>query len=94
MALHKRTYNPGIWWNGVGNNYSYNNVTNFPHNCFLGGGNAGTPWGAGWAGIASGDGSECLFEANVVDTCAYECGAGLLTQGGPRGRPDLDPATP
>jgi hypothetical protein len=33
MALHKRTYQPGIFWNGVGNNYSYNTVTNSPHNC-------------------------------------------------------------
>jgi len=33
IALHKRTYQPGIFWNGVGNNYSFNNITNSPHNC-------------------------------------------------------------
>ena len=71
FALHKRTYNPGVFWNGIGNNYSYNTVTNSPHNCFLGGGNEGVPWGQA---PKSGDGSDCLFEGNTLDTCVTECG--------------------
>lgn len=71
FALHKRTYNPGVFWNGIGNNYSHNIVSNSPHNCFLGGGNQGVPWGQS---VRSGDGSDCLFDGNTLDTCAYECG--------------------
>lgn len=38
-ARWKRTYMPGIFWAGVGNTYSYNNVSYGPHNAILGGGN-------------------------------------------------------
>ena len=30
FSLWKRTYVPGIFWDGVGNNYSYNTVHNGP----------------------------------------------------------------
>jgi hypothetical protein len=71
FSLWKRTYQPGIFWQGVANNYSYNSVHNGPHNCMLGGGNEAWPWGQG---PVTGDGSQCLFEANALDTCVYECG--------------------
>ena len=71
-SLWKRTYVPGIFWQGVGNNYSYNTVTNGPHNCMLGGGNEGWPWGQ--TDTVAGDGSQCLFDGNTLDTCVYECG--------------------
>ena len=71
-SLWKRTYVPGIFWQGVGNNYSYNTVTNGPHNCMLGGGNEDWPWGLG--NMEVGSGSQCVFEGNTLDTCAYECG--------------------
>eukprot|EP01084_Bolivina_argentea_P162756 283192_1 len=35
----KRTYMPGLFWAGVGNTYSYNNIQFGPHNSILGGGN-------------------------------------------------------
>jgi hypothetical protein len=38
----------------------------------LGGGNEVWPWGQ--TGTVSGDGSQCLFEGNTLDTCVYECG--------------------
>ena len=34
----KRTYQPGISWAGVGNNYTHNTVSNAPHAGILGGG--------------------------------------------------------
>jgi hypothetical protein len=71
FALVKRTYNPGVYWNGVGNNYSHNHVSNSPHVCFLGGGNEGIPWGSN---VDSGSGSQCIFDGNTLDTCVYECG--------------------
>ena len=71
-SLWKRTYVPGIFWQGVGNNYSYNTVTNGPHNCMLGGGNEDWPWGLG--NMEVGSGSQCVFQGNTLDTCAYECG--------------------
>jgi hypothetical protein len=49
----------------------YNTVKNGPHNCMLGGGNEGWPWGQG---PETGYGSQCLFEGNTLDTCVYECG--------------------
>jgi hypothetical protein len=75
MALWKRTYNPGIFWNGVGNTYSGNTVRNSPHVCVLGGGNEGTPWGynTNTAAKFQGSGSQCTFDNNTLDTCAYEC---------------------
>jgi hypothetical protein len=53
------------------NNYSYNTVHNGPHNCMLGGGNEGWPWGQG---PETGYGTQCLFEGNTLDTCVFECG--------------------
>eukprot|EP01050_Picozoa_sp_SAG11_P050043 SAG11_NODE_27668_length_330_cov_0.900433_1_plen_91_part_01 len=44
FSLVKRTYVPGIFWQGVGNTYSHNVITNGPHNCILGGGNENWPW--------------------------------------------------
>ena len=66
----------GIFWNGVGNTYSHNSVRNSPHVCFLGGGNEGlqpdsSPWG--W-NVERGAGSQCTFDNNTLETCAYECG--------------------
>ena len=76
FALVKRTYQPGIFWNGVGNTYSHNSVHNSPHVCILGGGNMGqqpdsSPWGGS---VVSGSGSQCTFDNNTLDTCAFECG--------------------
>ena len=68
------TQRRGVYWNGVGNNYSDNTVTNGPHVCLLGGGNEGTPWSQNDSAIMSGAGSDCLFARNVLDTCTYECG--------------------
>lgn len=35
----KRTYQPGLSWSGVGNNYTHNIIYNAPHAGILGGGN-------------------------------------------------------
>ena len=35
----KRTYQPGISWSGVGNNFTHNTLFNAPHAGILGGGN-------------------------------------------------------
>ena len=72
FSLWKRTYVPGLFWQGVGNTYSYNTIHNGPHNCVLGGGNEDWPWGQG--NPEAGDGSQCLFDGNILDTCVYECG--------------------
>lgn len=78
MALHKRTYSPGIFFGGIGNNYSFNNVSNSPHNCISGGGNVAVPWG--WTGatahndVVAGSGSEMNIVGNRLDTCANDCG--------------------
>ena len=37
----KRTYQPGIFWGGVGNTFRANTVSFGPHNGFLGGGEGG-----------------------------------------------------
>jgi hypothetical protein len=71
FSLVKRTYVPGIFWQGVGNNYSHNFITNGPHNCILGGGNENWPWDI--YNTQVGSGSQCLFDSNTLDTCAYEC---------------------
>ena len=63
--------NPGVYWNGVGNNYSHNRVSNSPHVCFLGGGNEGQPFGGD--NVESGAGSQCVFDSNTLDSCVYEC---------------------
>ncbi len=60
-----------MYWNGVGNNYSHNKVSNSPHVCFLGGGNEGQPFGGD--NVESGAGSQCVFDSNVLDSCVYEC---------------------
>merc|ERR1712228_42664 len=39
FAQWKRTYMPGLFWGGVGNLYSSNNISFGPHNGILGGGN-------------------------------------------------------
>ena len=39
FARWKRTYIPGLFFGGVGNDYSYNNITFGPHNGIDGGGN-------------------------------------------------------
>jgi hypothetical protein len=59
MARMKRTYQPGLKWGGVNNTYSYNHISDGPHNCILGGGNEGP-------------GANCLFEFNTLDKCSYE----------------------
>eukprot|EP00051_Salpingoeca_urceolata_P032787 m.17437 g.17437 ORF g.17437 m.17437 type:complete len:750 (-) comp5452_c0_seq2:173-2422(-) len=59
FAQFTRTYQPGIYWGGVNNVYSHNDVSNGPHNCFLGGGNEQDAVG-------------CLFEYNTLDTCGFE----------------------
>jgi hypothetical protein len=71
FSLVKRTYVPGIFWQGVGNSYSYNTVVNGPHVCVLGGGNENWPWNVLHPEVGSG--SQCTFEGNTLDTCAYEC---------------------
>lgn len=84
FSLWKRTYVAGIFWQGVGNTYSFNTIHNGPHNCMLGGGNENWPWGQ--ATSQSGDGSQCLFEGNTLDTCVYECGdCGAFYSCGQRG---------
>ena len=72
FSLWKRTYQPGIFWQGVGNNYSHNVVENGPHNCVLGGGNEDWPVGQGQP--QAGSGSQNLFDSNTLDSCVYECG--------------------
>ena len=75
FALWMRSYHPGVRWGGVGNDYSHNWIHNSPHNCITGGGNDAPPWSdASLAtAIESGAGSECIFDNNTLDTCAYEC---------------------
>eukprot|EP01052_Picozoa_sp_SAG31_P008542 SAG31_NODE_434_length_15737_cov_10.315450_2_plen_217_part_00 len=74
FALWKRSYHPGVRWGGVGNTYSHNWIHNSPHNCITGGGNDPPPFSNGTnLAIPSGSGSECMFENNTLDTCAYEC---------------------
>ena len=75
FSLVKRTYVPGIFWQGIGNDYSFNTITNGPHNCILGGGNENWPWGQFLDTNEMGSGSQCIFEGNTLDTCAYECGS-------------------
>ena len=83
FALHKRSYSPGVFWNGVGNTVSYNNISRSPHNCISGGGNvgqgpSGEPWGDTGAdapsNVEAGWGSECTLEGNWLDSCTLECG--------------------
>ena len=45
---------------GVNSTFSYNHISDSPHNCMLGGGNA--------VGAAV----DCLHEGNVLEDCAYE----------------------
>ena len=78
FALWKRTYSPGIYFGGIGNDYIANNISNSPHNCISGGGNVAVPWG--WTGATAhaqavpGSGSEITIEGNRLDSCTLECG--------------------
>ena len=78
FALWKRTYSPGIYFGGIGNDYIANNISNSPHNCISGGGNVAVPWG--WTGSTAsaqavpGSGSEITIEGNHLDSCTLECG--------------------
>ena len=56
---YKRTFQPAVWWTGVGNTYSHNDISGGPHSGISGGGNEG-------------DGVECTFEYNTIDRCAFE----------------------
>ena len=62
MAQYKRTYQAGIHWAGVSNNWTHNIVTDGAHNCFLGGGNEAGEYG----------GVDNIFEYNTLDNCAFE----------------------
>ena len=64
FARHKRTYQAGVHWSGVGNVYSRNSVSDAPHVCFLGGGNE--------ADSDSLAGVDCRFEDNEISNCTYE----------------------
>eukprot|EP01051_Picozoa_sp_SAG22_P019223 SAG22_NODE_3481_length_1687_cov_1.468514_2_plen_195_part_00 len=83
FALHKRSYSPGVSWGGVGNNYSYNNISGSPHNCISGGGNVAVPWGntssSAATNVVAGSGSECTLEGNNLDSCTLECGVSANT---------------
>ena len=63
MGQYKRTYQPGIHWAGVDNNYTLNVVHNGPHACISGGGND-APTDVGGVGN--------LFEGNTLEDCGYE----------------------
>ena len=64
FARHKRTYQAGVHWAGVGNAYLHNTVSDAPHTCFLGGGNE--------ADADTLAGVDCHFEGNLVSNCTYE----------------------
>ena len=59
FAKWKRSYQPGIFWAGVGNTYSGNTVSFGPHNGFLGGGDFG-------------DGVNNVFEGNHISDCTFD----------------------
>eukprot|EP00730_Choanoeca_flexa_P000772 TRINITY_DN10329_c0_g1_i3.p1 TRINITY_DN10329_c0_g1~~TRINITY_DN10329_c0_g1_i3.p1 ORF type:complete len:562 (+),score=121.97 TRINITY_DN10329_c0_g1_i3:178-1863(+) len=61
-ALWKRTYQSGVFWGGVGNNYTRNTIKHAPHNGILGGGNEETIYG----------GNNCRFEGNHLEDLAFE----------------------
>jgi hypothetical protein len=61
-ALWKRTYQGGIFWAGVGNNYTNNYIRHGPHNGILGGGNEEDQRG----------GNNCLFYNNTLENLAFE----------------------
>lgn len=63
FALLKRTYQPGVHWGGYNNSFSFNTISNGPHNCILGGGNEVDPD----AGAAAN-----IFEYNHIEKCSYE----------------------
>ena len=64
MARWKRTYQPGILWSGIGNIYSFNNITYSPHNGISGGGNVNN-------GINNG-GCNNIFEYNYISNTTFE----------------------
>lgn len=71
----KRTYQPGLAWGGVGNNYTYLDISNGPHAGILGGGEHrkncqqyfsikySPPYPAG---------NNCIFEYNYLHDLCYE----------------------
>ena len=72
-AQWKRSYQPGIYFGGVGNSYVGNVVEWSPHNCMLGGGDFG-------------DGVDLLVEGNRLSHCTYETvDAGGFYSSGQRG---------
>ena len=58
-AKWKRSYQPGIFWGGVGNTFKENSVSFGPHNGFLGGGDFA-------------DGVNNIFERNTVADCTFD----------------------
>jgi len=58
-AKWKRSYQPGIFWGGVGNIFRGNSISFGPHNGFLGGGDFA-------------DGVNNLFEGNHVADCTFD----------------------
>jgi len=58
-AKWKRSYQPGIFWGGVGNVFRGNKVYFGPHNGFLGGGDFA-------------DGVNNLFEGNIITDCTFD----------------------
>lgn len=72
-AQWKRTYQPGVYWGGVGNVYSNNTVQHAPHNGFLGGGDFE-------------DAVNNLFENNTLTDLTYETiDSGAFYSSGQRG---------
>lgn len=73
FARVKRTYNPGIYWAGVGNNYSNNIIERGPHVGVLGGGNlVPCPVNISEAYDLTCGGNNCLFVSNLIQDVALE----------------------
>eukprot|EP00039_Didymoeca_costata_P009071 m.120145 g.120145 ORF g.120145 m.120145 type:complete len:652 (+) comp14348_c0_seq2:16-1971(+) len=70
-ARWKRTYQPGVFWAGVGNTYSSNTISWGPHNAFLGGGNEADCYNGKFMQICGGN--DNVFEHNTISDVAYEC---------------------
>jgi len=62
----KRSYQPGLFWAGVGNAFSYNNISFGPHNAILGGGNEAAQYSASLGGCDN------LFEHNAIWNTTFE----------------------
>ena len=65
FSLWKRSYMPGLFWAGVGNIYSYNYISNGPHNGILGGGNQVSP-------MTNLGGCNNTFEYNYIINTTFE----------------------